>query len=139
MTGSYSTRSVSEWIEILSAPDKEQRANATDALIAYGNVSIPALFDVLTHSDWRVRYRAAEALGQIGPIASHRADIISSLIALTDDEKDHVRYMAAKGLVQIRDPRARDAFQKLMHDSHSYTRTMAEEGLVYVLENNEGG
>ena len=131
MNGSRSTRSVSEWIKILSAPDKEQRAHATDALVAYGEMSIPALLDVLIHSDWRVRYRAAEALGQIGSRACFRADVVSSLIALTDDEKDHVRYMAAKGLVQIRDPRARDVFQKLMHDSHSYTRAMAEKGLTY--------
>ena len=130
MENSYSTHVVSEWIDLLSAPDKEQREDATTALIEYGEKSVPSLLDVLTHSDWRVRYRAAEALGQIGAISCHHADIVPSLIFLTDDEKDHVRYMAAKGLVQIRDPRARDIFQKLMHDSHSYTRTMAEKGLA---------
>ena len=130
MNDSYSARSVFEWIEVLSAPDKEQRAYAAEVLAAYGEASIPALLDVLIHSDWRVRYRAAEALGQIGSIASHRDDVVSSLIALTDDEKDHVRYMAAKGLVQIRDPRVRDVFQKLIDDSHSYTRDMAEKGLA---------
>jgi HEAT repeat protein len=123
----YSTRSISEWIEALSNPDKEQRADATAALVAYGEKSLPALLNVLAHADWRVRYRAAEALGQIGSMPD--IDIVPSLIALTDDEKDHVRYMAAKGLVQIRDPRARAVFQKLMHDDHSYTRSMAEEGL----------
>ena len=125
----YSARSVSEWIEALSDPDKEQRAAATAALVAYGKKSIPALLNVLTHADWKVRYRAAEAVGQIGPISGLDADIVPSLIALTEDEKDHVRYMAAKGLVQMQDSRACDAFQKLMHDDHSYTRSMAEEGL----------
>jgi HEAT repeat protein len=127
MDTNYSTRSISEWIEALSNPDKEQRATATAALVAYGEKSLPALLSALTHTDWRVRYRAAEALGEIG--STPDVDIVPSLIALTDDEKDHVRYMAAKGLVQIRDPRARDIFQKLMHDDHSYTRSMAEEGL----------
>jgi len=125
----YSTRSVSEWIEALSDSDKEQRADATAALVAYGEKSILALLNALTHADWKVRYRAAEALGQIGSMPGLDADIVPSLIALTDDEKDHVRYMAAKGLVQIGDPRACDAFQKLMHDDHSYTRSMAEEGI----------
>ncbi|MDR2854739.1 MAG: HEAT repeat domain-containing protein [Methanomicrobiales archaeon] len=131
MSDSYSTRSISEWIEILSAPDKEQRAKATDALVAYGETSVPALLAVLMHADWKVRYRAAEALGQIGSTGYCRADIVPSLVALSDDEKDHVRYMAAKGLLQIEDPRARDVFQKLRDDSHSYTRAMAEKGLGY--------
>jgi len=129
MTTHHSTRSISEWIEALSDSDKEQRADATAALVAYGEKSIPALLNVLTHADWKVRYRAAEALGQIGSIPGLDADIVPSLIALTGDEKDHVRYMAAKGLVQIGDPRACDTFQKLMHDDHSYTRSMAEEGI----------
>ena len=129
MTTHYGTRSISEWIEALSDPDKEQRADATAALVAYGEKSLPALLNVLTHTNWKVRYRAAEALGQIGSMPDLDADIVPSLIALTDDEKDHVRYMAAKGLVQIGDPRARDAFQKLMHDDHAYTRSMAEKGI----------
>jgi HEAT repeat protein len=128
MATHYSTRSISEWIEALSDPDKEQRADATAALVAYGEKSLPALLNVLTDTDWKVRYRAAEALGQIGSMQD--VDIVPSLITLTDDEKDHVRYMAAKGLVQIRDPRARDAFQKLMHDDHPYTSSMAEKGLA---------
>jgi len=123
----YTTRSVSDWIEVLSNPDKEQRADATCALIAYGEKSLPALLNVLTHTDWKVRYRAAEAVGQIGSMPD--IDIVPTLIALTEDEKDHVRYMAAKGLVKIGDPRAADVFQKLMHDEHSYTKDMAEKGL----------
>ena len=130
MKSSHSSHCISEWIELLSAPDKERRADATTALIGYGEESVPDLLDILTHSDWRVRYRAAEALGQIGAIPCQHAAIVPSLITLTDDEKDHVRYMAAKGLVQIQDPRAHDVLEKLMSDPHSYTRAIAEKGLA---------
>jgi HEAT repeat protein len=42
------------------------RSAAAWALIRIGNASVPRLVDTLRHGDWRVRSKAAEALGMIG-------------------------------------------------------------------------
>ena len=139
-----SLQSVSDLIALFSDPDKQKRADAVQELSLCGALSVLPLCDELKNPDWKIRYRAAEALGLIGSldqginsesISTLKSTLLFSLLSLTEDEKDHVRYMAAKALVQIGDPRARDAFEKLRHDEHSYTRSMAEQGIVALQEN----
>ncbi|WP_292489006.1 HEAT repeat domain-containing protein [Methanoculleus sp. 10] len=47
-------------------PDKVVRAQAVQGLAAIGRPAVPACIALLQDADWRVRYRAAEALGLIG-------------------------------------------------------------------------
>lgn len=75
--------------------DKLVRAQAASALADMGDVAIIPLLDALGDGDWKVRYRTAEALGRMN--TSNR-DVCESLIRSLHDEKDHVRYMAAKSL-----------------------------------------
>jgi len=77
----------------LSDPDKTVRAEAACGLAAAGRSAIPACIALLQNSDWKVRYRAAEVLGLIGD-----GEAYAPLTTALDDGKDHVRYMAAKGL-----------------------------------------
>jgi HEAT repeat protein len=135
----FPLQSVFDLITQFSDPDKQRRADAVQALYLYGPLSVLPLCDTLKNPDGKVRYRAAETLGLIGAsdldIDGEKASTLQStflfaLLALTEDEADHVRYMAVKALVQIGDPRARDVFEKLRHDEHSYTRSMAEQGIA---------
>ncbi|MDD1719530.1 MAG: HEAT repeat domain-containing protein, partial [Methanoregulaceae archaeon] len=89
-----------EDIEVLARlvedEDKSVRAAAARAISMGGESSIPVLTRLMGHPDWRVRYRAVEALGFIG---SPR--VKDTLVKSLRDDRDHVRYMAAKGLREM--------------------------------------
>ncbi|RXE55116.1 hypothetical protein ABH15_12870 [Methanoculleus taiwanensis] len=101
----------------LRDPEKGVRAQAVRSLVAIGAPSMEALSPALRDEDWRVRYRALEALGLIADPAG-----FDPLVAALGDEKDHVRYMAAKGLGKLRDLRAVPFLIALQSDENEYVR-----------------
>ncbi|NLM30159.1 MAG: HEAT repeat domain-containing protein [Methanomicrobiales archaeon] len=101
----------------LSDPDKGVRAEAMHGLVAIGEPAISPCIALLRDDDWRVRYRAAEALGLIGD-----GEVYAPLIAALGDERDHVRYMAAKGLGLLGDPRAVEHLRSVQQDENEFVR-----------------
>lgn len=117
-------KSLHALIARLSNPDKAVRAEAMRGLAAIGRPAVPACVTLLQDGDWRVRYRAAEALGLIGD-----EKVYTPLIAALGDEKDHVRYMAAKGLGQLGDPRAVAHLRAVQRDENEFVRRSAASSL----------
>ena len=108
----------------LRDPEKAVRAQATMALVAIGRPALDPLILLLDDQDWKVRYRAAEALGLL-----KEQGAVGPLTKRLSDEKDHVRYMAAKSLGMLKDPTAIEPLQRCMADENPYVRRMAGESL----------
>ncbi|WP_292527224.1 HEAT repeat domain-containing protein [Methanoculleus sp.] len=108
----------------LSDPDKRIRAEATHRLVELGRPAVPACIALLGNSDWKVRYRAAEALGLIGDREAY-----APLVSILGDEKDHVRYMAAKGLGLLGDSRAVTHLGAMLGDENEFVRRSAASSL----------
>jgi HEAT repeat protein len=83
---------------------------AIDALARIGAPAVPEMINTLRHPDPRMRLRAVEVLGRIGPDAS---DAVSALVAVLDDEDPQVRKAAIRSLGQI-GPDARAAVRPIM-------------------------
>ncbi len=108
------------FVKALHDNDKRVRLQATTAFAALGEPAVPELLILLLDDDWKVRYRAAEALGMI---KSHYA--IIPLIKALDDQKDHVRYMAAKALGETGDRCATEPLIRRLKDGNEYVRRIA--------------
>ncbi|MFH0966996.1 MAG: HEAT repeat domain-containing protein [Methanobacteriota archaeon] len=123
--------SVIDPIEILisgfRSQEKEHRARCMNDIVQYGKEAVPLLIDQLQDEDWKVRYRAIEALGKIQSV-----DAVPELILTCSDEKDHVRYMAAKALGLIQSQKAVPILIQLLHDKHPYTRGISSEALAAI-------
>ena len=111
-------------ISRLSDRDKAVRAEAMHGLVAMGKPAVPACIVLLSDSDWKVRYRAAEALGLLGDGGAY-----APLVAALDDEKDHVRYMVAKGLGLLGDSRAVERLGRMRDDENEFVRRSAARSL----------
>ena len=107
-------------ISRLYAGNKEERADAVRSLVQTGKPAIGPLVLLLRDNDWRVRYRALEALGEI-----NSENTVPDIVMLLTDEKDHVRYMAAKSLGKMRAHNVSAALIPLLHDENSYVRQAA--------------
>ena len=108
----------------LANPEKAVRAEAMGGLVRIGRPAVPGCIALLQDGDWKVRYRAAEALGLIGD-----GEAYTPLIAALGDEKDHVRYMAAKGLGLLGDPRAVSHLTRMQRDENEFVRRIAARSL----------
>lgn len=86
---------------------------------------MPACIALLSDGDWKVRYRAAEALGLLGDGEAYAPPLVAAL----DDEKDHVRYMAAKGLGLLGDSRAVGLLGRMRDDENEFVRRSAARSL----------
>lgn len=115
------------FIRALRDPEKAVRAQATLALVNLGTAASGPLINLLDDPDWKVRYRAAEALGLL---KEQRA--AAALIRRLSDEKDHVRYMAAKSLGMLKDPAAIEPLQRCQADENPYVRRIAGEALATI-------
>jgi HEAT repeat protein len=115
------------FIRALRDPEKAVRAQATLALVAIGRPALDPLIHLLDDPDWKVRYRAAEALGLL-----KEQGAIGPLIRRLSDEKDHVRYMAAKSLGMLKDPAAIEPLQRCLADENPYVRRMAETAVEII-------
>jgi HEAT repeat protein len=105
------------FIAALRDPEKAVRNQATRALAAIGKPASPPLIVLLEDTDWKVRYRAAEALG----IMKNR-DATNPLIARLTDDKDHVRYMAVKALGEIGNKEAIIPLKAMLQDKNPYVQ-----------------
>jgi HEAT repeat protein len=114
-------------IRALRDPEKAVRGQAARALAEIGEPASEHLIPLLNDPDWKVRYRAAEALGVM---RINKA--VGPLIERLSDEKDHVRYMAAKGLGSLQDPAAIEALKKCSTDQNDYVRKMAEKAITII-------
>ena len=93
--------------------------------------SIPALIEMLKHTDLHVRMRAAETLGRIGPPASAA---VPALIEALKDANSNVRVRAAEALGQIGMP-ASEAVPRLVEalkDAVPEVRKGAAQGLATI-------
>lgn len=108
----------------LRNPDKSFRAGCIPKIVSFGDVAVEFLLPLLQDDNWKVRYRAAEALGMIPGTQA-----VPFLIDACRDEKDHVRYMAAKSLGQLQASDAGSTLIQLLNDDHPYTRGIAAQGL----------
>jgi HEAT repeat protein len=108
------------FLSALRDTDKAVRAQAAAALAGLGETVVPDLISLLSDADWRVRYRVAEALGEIGTRESGAA-----LVMALSDEKDHVRYMAAKGLGRTGNSGSVPALIRCLGDENPYVRKAA--------------
>lgn len=115
---------IKELISMLSDPEKGVREEAMRGFVAIGRPAVPACIALLESTDWKVRYRAAEALGLIG---GHEA--YDPLLFALQDGRDHVRYMAAKGLGLIGDSRAVASLAALQRDENEFVRRSAARSL----------
>jgi len=108
------------FLSALRDTDKGTRAQAMAALADLGDAVVPDLISLLSDDDWKVRYRAAEALGKIRNKGS-----VGALIEALSDEKDHVRYMAAKALGGTEDTGAVPPLIDRLGDGNPYVRKAA--------------
>ncbi len=113
------------FIQALRDPEKAVRAQATRALASVGEPASERLIALLEDPDWKVRYRAIEALGLI-----RDKRIVDPIIERLSDEKDHVRYMAVKALGEIGARDAIDQISSLHGDENLYVRRIAEAVVV---------
>jgi HEAT repeat protein len=107
-------------LPLLEDRDKAVRAAAGRAAAAFGEQVLPQLGRYTGHPDWRVRYRAAEALGFIG--GPRARDMLISMLA---DARDHVRYMAVKGLSGTCTGEIVPSIVPLLSDENEYVRRRA--------------
>jgi HEAT repeat protein len=107
--------------------EKVVRAQAMQALVAIGEPALKDLINLLKDPDWKVRYRAAEALGKIGDEKA-----AGPLIRILSDNKDHIRYIAAKSLGMLEAQVARDPLRECLSDDNEYVRAMAISALLKI-------
>lgn len=100
--------------------DKRVRVQAAAALAALGENAIEDLILLLNDEEWRVRYRAAEALGKI-----HSSRTLDHLIRALSDGKDHVRYMAVKSLGERGEKNAVPGIMHTLSDENEYVRRIS--------------
>jgi HEAT repeat protein len=114
-------------IQALRDPEKAVRGQAAKALAEIGEAASGQLIPLLNDPDWKVRYRAAEALGIM-----REKKAVGPLIERLSDEKDHVRYMAAKSLGSLEDTVALKSLEKCRIDQNDYVRKMAEKAIAMI-------
>jgi HEAT repeat protein len=73
------------------------RQRARESLVEIGKPAVAPLIAALQHPNWRIRWGAAKALGQIADPAAADA-----LVQTLEDERSGVRWLAAEGLIALR-------------------------------------
>ncbi len=111
----------------LHDPRKEVRADAARRLGIAGASAVPGLVQALQDPDWVVRYRVLEAL-----IPIHDARVDPVLITSLNDNRDHVRYMAAKGLGLRRTRSAVWPLIQSLDDDNEFVRMCVIRALVAI-------
>ncbi|MBP2132319.1 HEAT repeat protein [Methanomicrobium sp. W14] len=115
---------ISRNISSLYSTDKKTREEATKNLVESGPKAVPQLLSLLDNPEWKIRYRAAEALGLI---KDERAVI--PLVKKLNDNKDHVRYMAAKSLGFFGEEKLSAPLIPLLSDENEYVRRITAVSL----------
>jgi HEAT repeat protein len=118
---------ITDLLDALHAGDKQVRARAAADLAAIGSPAVDLLVVTLRDPRWEVRYRAAEALGQIDD-----PRVCPTLTGALGDPRDHVRYMAAKGMGIQRCPGTVPGLCRALEDENEYVRRIAAVSLAAV-------
>jgi len=108
---------IDTFAQALRDPVKEVRSQATRAMATMDEPAGEKLIFLLQDPDWRVRYRAAEALG-IMKLPKAKDPLIERL----SDSRDHVRYMAVKALGEFGDADVLDSIRPCLSDENHYVR-----------------
>jgi len=70
--------------------------HARESLVAIGRPAVGPLMQALQHKDWRMRWGAAKALGQIAdPVAAN------ALVKTLEDQREGVRWLAGERIQAI--------------------------------------
>lgn len=95
----FAGRSTSAWLADLRSEDANERARAAEQLQAGGSEALPVLTQLLQQpGDPEPRWRAAEALGRLGPAAREAGPL---LIAALEDPDPLVADVSAKALAKL--------------------------------------
>jgi HEAT repeat protein len=97
----YDGRSASGWAERLASSDPKDLSEAPERLVAGKADALPVLTRLLTWRDPTVRWKAADALGKIGPPAAESAPALAERLK---DPDPYVRRVAAQSLGAINSP-----------------------------------
>jgi HEAT repeat protein len=90
------------------------RLKARQALVAMKQDAVAPLVNALQNPDWRIRWGAAKALGQIGDPSAADA-----LVKSLEDERPGVRWLAAEALIALRPTGLHALLEALIHHSDS--------------------
>jgi HEAT repeat protein len=90
------------------------RQHARESLVAIGRPAVGPLMQALQHKDWRMRWGAAKALGQIADPAAANA-----LVKTLEDQRGGVRWLAAEGVIALGRAGLAPLLQVLIHHSDS--------------------
>jgi HEAT repeat protein len=86
------------------------RIRARETLVNIRSQAVTSLVSALQDRDWRVRWEAAKALGEIGD-----ARAAPALVGALEDARSGIRWLAAGGLIAI----GREALPPIVADAHS--------------------
>jgi HEAT repeats len=90
------------------------RQRARESLVMIGKPAVAPLMTALQHPDWRIRWGAAKALGQIGDPAAANA-----LVDRMEDARPGIRWLAAEGVIAMGHEGLASLLQALIHHSDS--------------------
>jgi HEAT repeat protein len=92
----------------------QARQRARESLVTIGKPAVAPLMAALQHPDWRIRWGAAKALGQIGDPEAAKA-----LVKTMEDARPGVRWLAAEGVIAVGREGLASLLQALIHHSDS--------------------
>jgi hypothetical protein len=113
-------------IEALASRDVLMRDRASAALVQLGQPALGPLVAALASADGVVRWEATHALTQM-----HNPAVAPALIAALDDQRFDVRWLAAKGLIEL----GRDGIIPLLRslEQGSWDNVWLREGAHHIL------
>lgn len=107
--------SIESLIKDLMSEDGVVRNNARRELVKIGDCTIDFLAELVNNSNDRVRWEAIKAMGEIkSPLA------IAFLVDALEDEVSSVRWLAAEGLITLKNEGIRAILEALIERKESY-------------------
>jgi len=125
-------KSSSDLVCLLYEADKSVRNAATVELGNRGAEGFAAALPLLSDTSWVVRYRACEIIGM-----TKQPEAFSVLRETLADPRDHVRYMAVKGLGIFGDARALPDVVRMQEDENPFVRRIAEKVAAELSKNSQ--
>ena len=108
------TRDIDALIAAMTDDHGLTRLKARQALVAMKQDAVAPLAKALQHPEWRIRWGAAKALGQIGDPSAADA-----LIKSLEDERPGIRWLAAEALIALNPAGLHALLDALIHHSDS--------------------
>lgn len=121
-------RAVPSLLKAMSDEDNDVKWKAVVALGKMKGAAVGPLIEAFGNDDWRIRGRAAEALGNIGDTQALET-LINAFVGRNKDRNKYVRGRVAEALGKIGDERVVKPLIQAKDDEYIYVRTKAEEAL----------